>query len=323
MYDPNLGQKQANDQSGVAIRNLQTQGSISNFHYSDNLARGIRLGARMMIDLIPKVIPRKKVIRTVGNDDTHSMVTINGTDPNDNVGKDGVGKIYDVTAGVYDVTVSSGPSYQTKRAEELDRIIDAANKNPQLWAITGDLIFSLLDIPIAKEFQERLQKTLPPGLQPQNPNQPAMDPQKLALQSQQQQELIQKLTQTLQQETELADKVQASEQTKLKIAEMNNATATLHHQTQLQHDSNVALLTAQMTELRAKTQQAHDLIKTVTAFQHDAIGKEHDHEIAKELSEHVAGLDAKAAADNAKLTTQQAEEASRIADRHDRNAERV
>ena len=263
MYDPSMGQKISN-QSGVAVKALQNQDNITNFHYLDNLSRAIRLLGRMLLDLIPKIIPTTRVMRIVGLDDKHKLVTVNGIGHPSETGcmtKDGVTEVFDITTGKYDVTVSSGPSFQTKRQENLSMMFELAGKDPQLMAVAGDLIVSQLDSPIAIQLTKRLEKTLAPGLLDSQEDEaiPAALQQRL----QQDQQMIQQLTQTLQKETELADKVKADQDTKLQIATMDQQTEIMKMKAQLEHDTNTLMFKEELAEMRLKNQTSADLIKDV------------------------------------------------------------
>jgi len=291
MYDPSLGQKISN-QSGVAVKALQAAGSTGNYHFSDNLSRAIRLEGYIFLDLIPKIYSEQRVIRIVGLDDKHSLVTVNGPDPS---GK--VAKVYDLTVGKYDVTVQSGPSYQTKRQENTAILFDLAGKDPQLMSIAGDIIVSQLDSPIATQLQERLEKALPPQLQPTE-NDEALPPE-VVQRLQQDQAIIQKLTQTLQQETELANKLKSGEDTKLQIAKMNNETELLKVQATIDAKQAELGIIAQIKSLEAKQAQYHDMLKTVQDHIHtkdqmmlksklDADHEAMDHTFAKDQLTHEA-----------------------------------
>jgi len=260
LYDPSMGQKISN-QSGVAVKALQNAGSMGNYHYSDNLSRAIRLQGRMFLDLIPKIYSEKTVIRIVGIDDKHKMVTINGDGSPEETGVetvDGVAKIYDVTTGKYDITVTSGPSYQTKRQENVSMLFDLAGKDPALMNVAGDLIVSQLDSPIAIQLRERLEKALPPGLLDDKDADKSIPP---AIQQrlQHDQQMIQQLTQTLQKETELADKVQAGEQTKLQIAQLNQQTELMKAKADMEHQSNMLVFKEELADMKNKAQMTHEM----------------------------------------------------------------
>ena len=76
-------------------------------------------------------------------------------------------RIYDLSAGQYDVTCTAGASFGTKRAEGAAFLERVAGQNPELMKIIGDLVFKIQDMPYADEIAERLQKTLPPEMRPE------------------------------------------------------------------------------------------------------------------------------------------------------------
>ena len=258
MFDPSLGQKVSN-QSGKAVLALQNAGATGNYHFSDNLSRAIRLLGRILLDLIPTIYSEKRVIRIIGLDDKHELVTVNGEGQKEETGcatKDGVTKIYDITTGKYDVTVISGPSYQTKRQENLNLLFDLAGKDPNLMNIAGDLIVSQMDSPIATQLKTRLERTLPPGvLETSDEELPVEVQQRL----QQDQEMIKQLTEALQKETILADKVQQGENTKLQIAQMQLDTELIKQKISLTHDTNKLSFAEELKSLDAKNKETHAL----------------------------------------------------------------
>jgi hypothetical protein len=270
LYDPSLGNKMSNDQSGLAIKALQAQGSIGNYHFSDNLSRAIHLTGLMLLDLIPKIYDTKRVVRIIGVDDKPRVVTIN------NDLAESAEKVHDVRVGRYDVTVASGPSNQTKRQENAQALFQLAGKDPQLMGVAGDLIVGQLDFPEKQALVDRLQKALPPNLQDPKDE---VDPQQLQQQLQQARQMVQALTQHLQQETQLADKVQQDQKTKLQIAQMDRDTELLKHKSQMEHDSNTSILQAEMARLKAESQQSHSIMMEV-----------HKHLLSKDMGVHEAAL---------------------------------
>jgi len=67
----------------------------------------------------------------------------------------------DVTVGAYDVVMSLGPSYATKRAEARDSMIEFGCTMPQQAQIFADLIAKAQDWPGADEIAKRLRRTIP------------------------------------------------------------------------------------------------------------------------------------------------------------------
>lgn len=218
LYDASLGNRQEANQSGIAIRQLQQQGQASNFHYSDNCNRTRRHLGRCIVDLIPKVMDTPQMIRIIGEDDSEAQRMINALDPE-------TGKIYRPGVGRYDATCSSGPSYQTKRQENLAIMMEMAKVIPAVGQLMPDMIVSQIDAPFAKQATERLKKALPPGLvddkdkqQQQIPPQVQQDLQVMMQAMQAMQAENAQLKQELQ--SGLA-KANLESETRIKVAEIN------------------------------------------------------------------------------------------------------
>lgn len=166
-YNPSLG-AEAKEKSGKAIVARQKQADVGTFHYIDNQGRAIRQTGRILIDLIPKIYDTKRVARVIGEDGEPDTVTI---DPDQSEAKmeipdeaGGIEKIYNPSIGQYDVRVTVGPSYTTKRQEAAEFMAQVLQGNKELMQVMGDLYFKMLDVPGAEEISERLKKTLPPNL---------------------------------------------------------------------------------------------------------------------------------------------------------------
>ena len=166
-YDSSIGAT-ANERTGRAILARQNQGDTSTYHYIDNLARAVRYVTRQLVDLIPKIYDTERVARIVGLDGEVDMVKINPNQPEPvRVIKDpitglDIEKIYNPSVGVYDVVVTTGPSYATKRQEAMEAMQMILQSNPQLWAVAGDLFIKNMDWPGAQEMAARFAKTLDP-----------------------------------------------------------------------------------------------------------------------------------------------------------------
>ena len=168
IFPPSLGQK-SNETSGVAIRERDLQSDVGTFVYIDNLARAIRHAGNILVDLIPKIYDTERIVRVLGEDDTEDFVPINvpAVDDNDQPKLDKAGNqvlLNDVSAGKYDVKVTTGPSFSTRRTESAASMMDFAKAVPEAAAAIGDLIAKNMDWPGAEIIAERLKKLLPPGL---------------------------------------------------------------------------------------------------------------------------------------------------------------
>jgi hypothetical protein len=166
-YDASLGQ-QGNERSAKAIVAREKQGDVGTYHYIDNLARAIRHITRQVVDMIPKIYDTQRIARIIGAEGDVSMVKFNPMQPEpvkevrDMETGGLIEKIYNPGVGTYDVMVTTGPGYMTKRQEALDAMSQILQTNPQLWAVAGDLFIKNMDWPGAQEMAARFKKILDP-----------------------------------------------------------------------------------------------------------------------------------------------------------------
>ena len=95
---------------------------VATFHFVDNLSRSIRHAGRIIVDIIPKIYDTQRVARIVGEDGSVTTARINPEQEEPITGymdheTGEIVKIYNPGVGKYDVSVSVGPSYTTKRQE--------------------------------------------------------------------------------------------------------------------------------------------------------------------------------------------------------------
>jgi hypothetical protein len=164
IYSASLGE-QDNEKSGRAILAQQRKGDTANFAYFDNVSRAIRYTGRAIIDLIPKIYDSARVVQIMGADGEKKLQRINQL-----AEVDGQQKFLDLSAGKYDLVVTQGSNYATKRIEALNSMVEIARVNPAIMQIAGDLIIKAMDWDGADEIAERMKKMLPPQLQDQDPN---------------------------------------------------------------------------------------------------------------------------------------------------------
>jgi hypothetical protein len=167
-YDSSLGAT-SNERSGRAILAREKQSDTGTYHYVDNLARAIRYATRQLVDLIPKIYDTQRIARIIGVDGETDQAMIDPSQPMpvkriQNEQGIVIKKIYNPNVGKYDVAVTTGPSYMTKRQESLDAMSQLLQGNPQLWAVAGDLFIKNMDWPGAQEMSARFAKTIDPKL---------------------------------------------------------------------------------------------------------------------------------------------------------------
>ncbi|MFA7238985.1 MAG: portal protein [Sulfuricellaceae bacterium] len=160
IYPASLGQ-QSNEKSGKAIIARQKEGDVSTFHFQDNLARAQRFGGRILADLFQKIYDGSRVLRLLKEDGTKWTAKVNTPE----MGPDGQEQVLDMTTGVYDVAVTTGPSYTTKRQESAESMTQMAQAYPPLMQIAGPQIVRSFDWPGANEIAEAMERAMPPQLQ--------------------------------------------------------------------------------------------------------------------------------------------------------------
>jgi len=196
MYDPSIGNRQGSE-SGVAIQRLQAQGETGNYHFQDNLARAQRHEGRIILDLMRSVYDTERIVRIIGEDGTQKTVKINGPILNEAEAhqKEAIGKVFDLRTGKYDVTISAGPSYQSKRQEDRAFLL-GMTQGPlgQIIAMKApDLVAKTMDSPIARELAKRL---TPPEFA-EKPEGGVQLPPEVQQQLQQSGQMIEQLTQAV------------------------------------------------------------------------------------------------------------------------------
>ncbi|HTJ94266.1 MAG TPA: portal protein, partial [Pararobbsia sp.] len=213
-YDASLG-AQGNETSGIAIQRRDHQSDISTFHFVDNLSRAIRFVGKIIVDLIPKIYDTKRIVRILGEDGDTDMAAIDPTQKEAVVKhyhdetKQEIARIYNPGVGKYDVVVSTGPSFSTKRQEAGEAMQQMTQANPELWHVIGDLLVKNMDWPGAEEMSKRLKATLLPAVVEADTTD--IPPQVMSQMQQQKQqigELTQHLQQALKQLTDASEKNQ-------------------------------------------------------------------------------------------------------------------
>lgn len=154
IHDASLGIK-SNETSGKAIMARQREGDVANITYHDNGNAAILEGGDVINQLIGQIYDGTRTVRLVGEDEAVRLVRIN--DPMDPASPD-------LSIGNYDVAITTGASYTTRRVEAADAMMQAIQVFPELMQVAGDIIVKAQDWPGADQLAERLRKTIPPNL---------------------------------------------------------------------------------------------------------------------------------------------------------------
>jgi hypothetical protein len=175
LFDASLGAK-SNETSGKAIIARQREGDTSTFNFIDNRNRAVEHVGRIIVDLIPQVYNVPRILQCVQEDGETYSVPVNqpvqpvqGGQPDQppqfqkaEQHIEGLTQIFDLRVGKYNVVVTAGPSFTTRREESAEQMMEFVRLYPQSAPIIGDLLAKNLDWPGAEQIAERLKAMLPP-----------------------------------------------------------------------------------------------------------------------------------------------------------------
>jgi hypothetical protein len=247
IHDASLGIK-SNETSGKAIMARQREGDVASLAYYDNGNAAILEAGDVINQLIGQIYDGTRIVRIIGEDESAKLVTINDDNNPDSP---------NLAIGKYDVAITTGASYTTRRVEAAQAMMDAIQVFPELMQVAGDIIVKAQDWPGADELAERLQKTVPPQLLSdkekaemgeQGPDVNAIMQQQAQVQEQMQQ-AMQELQQ-LQQENQTLKVKAAAKDKELEIKEYEAETARLAAYAQI-------LAKGDELEIKRLEQEAH------------------------------------------------------------------
>jgi hypothetical protein len=268
IFDASLGQK-GPEVSGEAILARQKQSDVAILNYTDNHSRFLRHIGRIIVDLMPKIVKSPRLQRIINPDGSTKHVGIYNSEFDDEqeakqrllelgADKDAVQRIYDVGVGEYDVVISSGPSYQTKRQESATAMMEMVNVYPQLMQAAADLIIKEMDWPGAEAIAARLKKMIPPELQDTGTD---LDPKQKAAQLQAQlQQMMQShdlLAKELTAATAVIRDKRIENDSKYQIALLQAQTQLLMQQAKTEGEAGLAALQAQLGTISHLMEQVH------------------------------------------------------------------
>jgi hypothetical protein len=241
VFDASLG-AESNESSGRAILARQREGDVSNYHFIDNYSKSLKHCCRVIVDMIPEIYDTERTIRILGEDMVEKVMTVNKS-------YDAEGKLYDLSAGQYDVLVETGPSYMSRRQETADTISNLGQRDPVMIAGMRDLLLKYMDLPA--EVVERARKTIDPALLQEAREDGQMDTQALQAQVQQAQQMIQQLDQVIQAMTAENEDLKIKMQTKVMDLETKKEIAGLQ--------AKVDLMIAALKQESEHTKNSHEV----------------------------------------------------------------
>lgn len=153
-WGTSLGQP-TSESSGRAILARQREADNVHFHYHDNLGRAVGRLGKMILRLIPFYFDEAEMLMVADPDGAMRQIQIN----QEYTDADGVKQFHALGAekiGKYHVTVSSAPSYASRRAQAAADLMTLAQHMPGPMARALDIVVRTLDVPFAPELAKRL-----------------------------------------------------------------------------------------------------------------------------------------------------------------------
>lgn len=179
--------------------------------------------------------------------------------------------IYNPSIGKYDIAITVGPSYATKRMEAAATLTEVVKSQPQLMPLIGDLLFRSLDFPYSDQIAERLKKMLPPQLQDS-----AGDPGAKLMQAMQKMQMMGAQMQEMSQEN-----VQLKAGAQVKMASVQVDAKTQDDKAKLARDEANAALALQKEKQDKEAQLARD--KALDEYNLKAECERRDCDLAEEM----------------------------------------
>ena len=253
IYDDSLGERGVS-QSGRAILARQRQSNIATLNYADNLARSIGFCARIVVDLIPHIYDTPRILRIVNPDSTGGNVVVfkgqGQQEAAQQMQTEKIRRAFDVSAGRYDVTISVGPSFQSRRQEAVASQLEFLKVYPEAGPLIADLVAGNMDWPGAEEVAKRLKKALPPNMQEGGEDQePEVQLQQMQAKFMQIEQMNEQLTQALKESTETIRTKKMELESKERIAERDNENKLVLAKMQESGAGALAMLQASLSNI--------------------------------------------------------------------------
>lgn len=174
IFKAGVGESES-QQSGRAILALQRESDTGTYHFGANLGVSIRHAGRILVDLIPHYYDTRRIVRILGEDGEVQTAQIDPEQPEamrEIRGQDGaIKRIYNPGVGKYDVSITVGPSYNTKRMEAAATFVELAkgSADPASAMVLRYLTVLNSDFAGADRAAKMLKALLPPQVADEEP----------------------------------------------------------------------------------------------------------------------------------------------------------
>lgn len=302
IFDPSLG-KAKSDQSGTAIQSLQQQGEIGTSNYLDNEKRFLRSLGRLLLQMYPIYYDTARMRRIIGKDERPLSVYFHAgadnapTDDELQEAKDngiGIEGVYDLEVGHYDVTVSTGPNFLSRRQEANAGMAQIWKALPATLPMMLPTFLDNSDWPGAAAMAKIARRTISAPFEEPDPNNPDQQLAKMKQTLDQAMQQHQILVKELNAKTQYIQTDQAKQQAQENIHQMDLASkeriAAFQGEVQLainaaklQQTQDLTILKAKLDALEVTLGHVHEAAMAHADRAHDAATQAQDHAHAANL----------------------------------------
>ena len=142
---------------------LQRESDTGTYHFGANLGVSIRQAGRIIVDLIPHYYDTKRVVRILGEDgEVQTAMLVPDLEVPFQMTKGGA--LFNPSMGKYDVSITVGPSYNTKRMEAAAIFTEMAKgaADPVSASVLRYLVLRNSDASASDEGVKMLRALIPP-----------------------------------------------------------------------------------------------------------------------------------------------------------------
>jgi len=158
MYNANMGDAQGFMQSGKAIEALQSRGDDGNNKFIMAREVAMRQAGRILVSAIPRVYLPGRQVRILQQDGSAESQTIGQTIIDQQTGEQVT--LSELEQGVYDVTCSSGPSFQSRQSQTVTAMTEIGALDPSIIAGSADILLGNIDSPGMDKVAKRKRREL-------------------------------------------------------------------------------------------------------------------------------------------------------------------
>lgn len=279
LFQPSLGERGSHTESGKAREALVQQGNVANSNYLDNLQRTKRAIGRSLLEWIPIVydVARLQHLLKPDGKKLEAVIYSGAANKPDPAEFPGVEKMFNVGVGHFEVSVSTGPSFQSERQATEAWLLELFKVLPGLAAIGADIVLENSDNPAAMQLAERAKKALPPQFQDQGD--PAAQLPMLQAKVAQQTALLDKAHTAIMTMAKVLDTKQLDNDTKKEIAIIQAEAGMAQAMAKIGSEQSIEAFQAEFQRYQQTVEMIH--AETVAGMQQD-----HEREMQAEQQAH-------------------------------------